>query len=180
MKASSTVFGERFPHQAAAVFDTEQEARQAAAAVQAELGLDPSQVRVFRPEDAAAQGKLNSRRQSPGIARTLVKSHLVLGAVGAGAGLIVAMGLLWMGFGAFVASPVFGSALVVFLGLIAGLLLGGLVSMRPDQDVFGYRLEAAMTEGSRWAVVVRARDHGEEIRAGQTLQAHHGELVAAL
>lgn len=180
MNLSALIFGERRPWQVAALFDDEQEARQAAEAVVAEERLQPDQVRIYRPSDALAPGKLNPRRRSFGIARTLVRAHLVLGAVGALAGLLVALSMQVIGFAAFAGSPIYATALVTFLGLIAGLLLGGLVSLRPDQDVLRYRLEEAMADGQRWAVVVRARDHGEETRAGRTLQARYGELIAAL
>jgi len=180
MNLSTLIFGERRPWQVAALFDDEQEARRSAEAVQTEEQLEPEEVVVFRPSDAQAPGKLNPRRRSVGIARTLVRAHLVLGAVGAVVGLVVALAVLASGFGAFTGSPIYSTALVTLLGLIGGLLLGGLVSLRPDQDVLRYRLEEAMADGDRWAVVVRARDHGEETRAGRSLRAHDGELIAAL
>lgn len=179
MRASSAIFGERFPWQVAAVFEDEERARGAAETLQSEENLRPEQVRIYRPEEAGAPGKLNPRRQNHGIAGTLVKSHLTLGVAGALAAFLLAMLLLWSGFQAFVASPAIATAAVTFLGLIAGLLLGGLVSLRPDQDVLRFRLEEAMASEHGWAVVVRARTHGEETRAAQRLQERDGKVISA-
>jgi hypothetical protein len=52
---------------------------------------------------------------------------------------------------------------------VAGLLLGGLFSLRPDHDLLITRVEEAARSG-RWAVVVHARDHGEERKAREVLE----------
>lgn len=180
MKASAAIFGEPYPWQVGAVFDDERAARRAAAAVRAEENLAPDQVAIFKPQDVQSPEMLNPRSRSRGIAHTLVRAHVVLGILGALGGLVVGLALLAAGVGPFASNAVFATALTTALGLVAGLLLGGLVSLRPDQDVLRLRLEKAMAEGDRWAVVVHARDHGEGSRVGQALRAWHGTVIAAL
>ena len=116
-----------------------------------------------------------------GIARTLVKAHLVLGGIGALVGLRIALALLlFTGVRAFTSSPAFSIGLLTALGLVAGLLLGGLVSLRPNQDVLRMRLAKVMGDGERWAVVVHARDHADESRERKIPEQQCGEIVAVL
>jgi len=68
-------------------------------------------------------------------------------------GLLVALGIHAVGFEAFVGSPIYATALLIFLGLIAGLLLGGLVSLRPDQAccATGWKRPWRTADAGRWS-----------------------------
>jgi hypothetical protein len=178
MKATTAVFGERFPWKVGAVFDDPEAARQAFEAVTAEAALPPSQVRMVKPGETA--GKRRLEPESRGIGWTIVRAHLTLGMVGALVGMLVAGVLLLTGIGAFTSSPLVTAVLATVFGFVAGLLLGGLVSLRPDQDVLSVRLEDALRDGQHWAVLVHARDHGEERRAKDVLEGRHGRVIAGL
>lgn len=64
-------------------------------------------------------------------------------------------------------------------GAVGGMMLGGLVSMRPDRALLDTKVEEAVQEG-RWAVVVHPVDHDEEERARDVLEHTSGEVVHTL
>jgi hypothetical protein len=172
------VLGERYVTKVGAVFETADEARRAAELVTSRVGLAPEQVRVVEPGDPRESRKLEP--ESRGIARTLVQSHLVLGALGAVGGALLAAVLLATEVRAFTASPWITFAWLTAFGAVAGLLLGGLVSLRPDHDPLNMKVEEETRSASRWAIVVHVRDHATAARAREVLESLNGEVMATL
>jgi len=164
--AIGAVFGERSLSKVSAVFGDAGQARGAADELVSGLGLRAEQVEVVAPGDRRISRKLEP--ESAGIAKTLVKSHVVLGAAGAGLGLVVAVVLVLSGIAATASNPVYTFLALGFLGGMLGMLLGGLISLRPDHDPMIRRVERAARTG-RWSVVVHARDHDEEHRVKEAL-----------
>jgi hypothetical protein len=166
--ATSMLFGEKYLSKVGAVFDTADEAQAAAQRVGREAGIEASQIRVLEPDDPAMARKLEP--EQAGIARTLVKSHITLGTAGLVAGLAIALLLIVIGVDAFAWSPWYTLLVFGFFGAIAGLLLGGLVSLRPDHDRLITWARASARDG-HWLVLVHARDHEQERKAKDVLNA---------
>lgn len=173
----SMIFGEKSLSKVGAAFGDEEHAQSAAAEVSKQAGIASERIRVVRPEDAGFGRKLEP--ESSGIARTLAKSHLTLGLTGLVLGLLIAAVLVQTDVGLFKWNPFFTVGLLGAFGAVAGLLLGGLVSLRPDHDRLFVFVRDAMRNG-KWSVVVHARDHDEAHRARQVLSGVSDQVVSTL
>ncbi|SHG87419.1 hypothetical protein [Pollutimonas bauzanensis] len=149
------LFGERATTKIAAVFDSEAAAEEAAASVRSQAGLQATQVLLVQPHEKEYARKLEPEPQ--GVARTALRSHMILGLAGLVAGAIVWMALYVADLPAILSSPGVSALFVLFLGAIAGLLLGGLITARPDHQLVIQRVQTATEEG-RWSLVVHPRD----------------------
>jgi hypothetical protein len=172
--ATSAVFGEKYLSKVGAAFETGKQAREAADRVRRETGIGTGQVRVLEPDERAIGRKLEP--ETRGIFRTLTRAHLTLGAAGLVLGVMMAIVLVVIDVPAFSSNPGYTLMVFAFFGAIAGLLLGGLVTLRPDHD----RLIAWIKEassGGKWFVLVHARNHDEERKAKETLTTMSDKVI---
>ncbi len=147
------------------------------AQIRGKLQLSAAQVKVITPRDRRPGGKLEP--ESEGIFRTIIRAHLRLGLLGAVAG-AVAFGVMWsMGIPMIVNSAVMAGAVIVAFGVVAGLLLGGLASLRPDHDLYILKVFDALGEG-RSAVVVHAFSREQSAHAEELLKEASGEVISTL
>jgi hypothetical protein len=175
--AHSLLFGEHSLTTVAALFGQAQDARSAADHVVRDAHLPEKQVRVLGPGEPGVGRALEPEER--GIVHTLIQSHIALGAIGLVVGLLAGGGLILAEVGWAVASPFFTVGLTAVFGAVGGMMLGGLVSMRPDRTLLDVKVETAVQEG-RWAVVVHPIDHDEEERARDVLEHTSGEVVQTL
>lgn len=171
------VIGEASSSKVAAVYDSRLHARSAADQLLRVLDLDRAQVRMLAPGDHGVGRQLEP--ETRGIGRTLVRAHLALGAIGTVAG-----GLVFLAFRAqqapwLMSSPVLTAGAMLFLGLIAGLLAGGLVALRPDHDAYLFKVSEALQSG-RYAVVVHALSRDQRASTIRLLERNSDEVVATL
>ncbi|WP_374605433.1 hypothetical protein [Arenimonas sp.] len=152
----------------AAVFDNESIARAAAKAVADEVRLEAAQVKVITAEDPDTGIRLEP--EGRGIWRTILLAHAWLGIAGVVVGLVAFATTMWLDVPAISASPWISFLIFAAFGGIAGLMLGGLVALRPDHDryVLAAR-DAAATH--RTTVVVHAlsadqADHAARVLSG--------------
>ena len=165
--ATSAIFGERYQSKVSGIFDAEEAARGAARDVVEATTVTQDRVKVVGPGDPQAARKVEP--ESLGIAYTLVKSHISLGVLGVVAGLLIALVLLLVGVSPFAASPYYTIGVAMAFGGIGGLILGGLVSIRPDDTRLMAAVRRATGEG-RWAVVVHARNAEEKRDSAAVLE----------
>ncbi|MGV8940799.1 MAG: hypothetical protein ACOH1P_04570 [Lysobacter sp.] len=177
MKTDGPVFGERSFSKVAAVFDDRNAAYDAAARVRGELGLAKGQVQVVSPGDPRPGRKIEP--DSRGIWRTAVKAHITFGLLGMLAGVVVLMVLWGMDIRAVRASPWAAGGALVFFSTVFGLFAGGLVTLRPDQDVLINTVFDAIGRG-RFAVVVQSDNHQQREQIRTLLEAVSGEVVRTL
>lgn len=177
MSETSPVTGELSNSKLAAVFPHEGAARAAAQALSATLSLGPTQVQVITPTEQHPGRKLEP--ESSGIWRTIVIAHVRLGIVGAVAGVLLFAVLYAMGFAFIVNSPVAAGLSLLFFGAVAGLMLGGLVSLRPDHDLYVEAARDAMAEGNT-TVVVHAFSADQRDQAAELLRAQGGDVTSTL
>jgi hypothetical protein len=169
--------GELSNSKLAAVFRHERAARAAVQALSSMLSLDPGQVQVITPAEPNPGRKLEP--ESHGIWRTIVIAHIRLGIAGAVAGLLMFAALYALGVPFIVSSPIAAALVLLFFGSVAGLMLGGLVSLRPDHDRYVQATRDAMTQGDT-TVVVHGFSAGQRDRAAALLRAQGGEVTSTL
>lgn len=161
----------------AAVFESDAAAREAAGAVLAAAGLQPAQVKLVAPGEPDANIKLEPEGQ--GIWRTIVVAHVKLGIIGAVLGALAFSIMMWAGLPFVARSPLAAGLVTISFGAVGGLLLGGLVSIRPDHDRFVHATHDAMA-AHRTTVVVHALSHEQQQRARDFLVERGAEVTGTL
>jgi hypothetical protein len=173
----SPITGELSNSKVAAVFPNEVVALQAGQEVAAVLSLGSAQVQVIGPAEHHPGRILEP--ESRGIFRTIVLAHVRLGIAGAVIGLLAFAGLYAAGLPFIVNSPVAAALVLLFFGWIGGLMLGGLVSLRPDHDRYIEATRDAMDAG-KTTVVVHAFSAEQAGQAAEVLRAQGGEVTSTL
>lgn len=171
------VLGEVSASKVAAVFPGEAPARAAATRLRDALGLSDAQVQVLTPRDRRPGARLEP--ESHGIFRTMLRAHAWMGLLGLAAGAAL-FGVLWAtGLPLVANSPLIAAIAILMLSGMGGLMLGGLVTLRPDHDPYIVTVLEALGEG-RSAVVVHAFDRDQYDRAVRALGEAGGEVVGTL
>jgi hypothetical protein len=169
--------GEVSNSKVAAVLDSEAAARQAADTIRRTLHLRDSQVRVVAPHDSRPGRQLEP--ESKGIFWTMLRAHLWLGILGA----LIGVGLFWLMFVLrvpfVVNSAAYAAGALIFFCTVAGLMFGGLVTLRPDHDLYILKVKDALEHG-RYAVVVHATSHAQRTEAAELLRRASGEVITTL
>jgi hypothetical protein len=149
------LFGEMATTKIAATFETEAAAASAVATLHSSTGLHTAQLQLIKPYEKEYSKKLEP--ETRGILRTALRTHLILGAVGAVVGALV-WGLLYAnGLPTIVSSPQASAVAFVFFSAVGGMLLGGLITSRPDHQIVIQRVQEA-TQTGRWSLVVHPRN----------------------
>lgn len=169
--------GEVADSKLAAVFATRRAAQEAADALVAGTGLQSAQVKVIRPDSADVAIKLEP--EGGGIWRTIVRAHAKLAVAGGIVGLLAFAALYALGIAMVVRSPVAAGLVLLAFGTIGGLMLGGLVALRPDHDRYVQATRDAMEEG-RSTVVVHALSGEQQQAAADFLASRGGEVTRTL
>tara|TARA_R110002072_G_scaffold141475_1_gene286760 strand:- start:833 stop:1354 length:522 start_codon:yes stop_codon:yes gene_type:complete len=153
---------EEFPHKVSAEYDSKSAADQAMWSLIDSAGLPPAQVRLVQPHDPDMGRKLEP--ETRGVARTLVRSHVVLGLGALVLGLVIAAVLVTIGPALTRSSPVMTFIAAAFLFPVLGLMLAGAISLRPDHDPLIEKTRTASAAG-HWIVVAHCVSIGEQSRA---------------
>ena len=177
MPGNSALTSEVSNSKVAAIFADATAARAEAARVRDALQLSDAQVQVVTPADPRPGHKLEP--ESHGIFLTMIRAHVVLGLVGAVVGAVAFAVLLAMDIPFIVNSAVMSAALLIGFGAVAGLMFGGLVTLRPDHDPLINKVQHALGEG-RSAVVVHAFSHAQSAQARDLLLQSSDDVVSTL
>ncbi|NKI36559.1 hypothetical protein HFP89_15415 [Wenzhouxiangella sp. XN79A] len=137
--------GERSNHKLAAVFDTATGTDRARQRLVDETSLSADQIDVLGPDSAEANRRLLP--ESRGIWQTVLRSHLVLGLAGATLGLALFLILLLGDIRFVVDNPLLSVLVFVHVFTLFGLMVGGLVSLRPDQVPYLRTARSALAAG---------------------------------
>jgi hypothetical protein len=109
----------------------------------------------------------------------MLRAHFWLGLLGAALGAAL-FGVLWALHIPFIVnSAVYAAGAIIFFGAVAGLMFGGLVTLRPDHDLYILKVKDALAEG-RYAVVVHALSHAQRTEAADLLRRASGEVITTL
>ncbi|MDP1928043.1 MAG: hypothetical protein Q8K62_05970 [Thiobacillus sp.] len=157
MKFKHLIFGERSLTKVAALFASKSVAEDVAQQVKATAGLDDPQVYLVGPPDGmSVNSPAFSHKLEPeqaGIGRTLIRAHVVAGTSGVIAGVLVYLGFVLANSAAVKSTPGLSLVAMVFFGGLIGLLLGGLLTARPDHVRVITTVRRANRRG-RWALVI--------------------------
>jgi hypothetical protein len=177
VKHGPQLTGEKSNHKVAGIFPDRAAAQGAADALRNTLPLEKNtQLVVLHPGDAADRAL---EPEQGGIFRTIIRAHVWLGLGGAVVGAAVFVLVYVLGVRMVVQSPVTAALVIIGFATVAGLMLGGLVSLRPDHDPYIQRVRGALTEG-RSAVVFHGFDREERDAAATELRRLGGETVTTL
>lgn len=171
------LFGEKSTTKLAAFFDSQDALDRVSSQLRETSGLQNPQLWVVRPHAVDYDKRLEPETQ--GVARTAIRAHLILGVLGLLAGILLWGALYAMEIGAVVASPYYSGAAIVAFSTVAGLLLGGLVTARPDHQRVVQAVGSATREG-RWSLVIHPRDEAQCKSAEAVLQAANAESVRSV
>jgi len=152
------LFGERATTKIAAIYDTREAAAGAADSLSRRAGLEPSQWTLIAPQEQGFARKLEP--ESQGIARTGVRAHLILGAIGLLAGIAFWALLYGLDIPFIVASPGASAAVIIVFATIAGMMIGGLVTARPDHQIVILKVRQAAEQG-KWSLVLHPSNPGQ-------------------
>ena len=136
-----------------------------------------AKVQVVSPHDPNLDLKLEP--EPAGIWRTVLRTHGKLGAVGLVLGALTGGVLAAAGVPAFASSPVMATVALGLFGLFGGMLLAGLLSIRPDHEVVITAVRDG-TAGGDWAVVAHPTSERDASLAADELKAAGGEVVRSL
>lgn len=138
----------------------------AAGELRRRAAFSDEEVDLIEPGDPAIDRKFLP--DSAGVRRSLVRWHLILGTAGLAIGVLVAIVMIVTGLDPFELSPGYTFLAAVFFGTLAGLLLGGLVSLRPDQGHAAAEIKDRSAAGC-WTVVVHCHNREQTALARRLL-----------
>ncbi|MEO5660792.1 MAG: hypothetical protein ABIQ90_13500 [Polaromonas sp.] len=178
-----SMFGEKSLTKVVGLFSDQLQADAAAAQVLNAAHLRSGQVRVLSPQDATlSHRELFGRSMEPeqhGIARTLIITHGVTGLAGAVVGLLLFIGLYLSGQPMVASSPLLAFIAIIGFAITFGLLLGGLMAIRPDHIWLITAVRSALQE-DRWAVVVHPLDAAQTDAASESLRDSGAQVLKSL
>lgn len=175
--AWQALFGEKATTKLAAFFDTREQLETVSAELRRVGDFQNPQLWVVHPHDSGFDRKLEPETQ--GVARTAVRAHLVLGALGLVAGVILWGVMYALGLPAIVSSPFYSGGVILAFSIVGGMLLGGLVTARPDHQTVIRGVEKA-TQAGRWSLVLHPRDEAQCKSAEEVLTSAHVEMVRTI
>ncbi len=148
-------------------FEDRRSAEMARAALVERANLSEADIRLIAPHDPAFSAKIEP--ESHGIARTMLKTHYVLGVAGLVIGLIVSGLLVLFGPRLTASSPVMTFIAITTISTFSALLWAGFLALRPDHDPLIMRAGHSARTG-RWTVVVHTGNEGDMNEARRILE----------
>ena len=177
------LFGEKSLTKVVGLYHSAADATAAADKAQRLPGMTPSQIRVLGPKDARnSRRELFGRSLEPeqqGIFNTLLRTHLVTGTIGAAIGLLVYAWLFKSGQPMVVSSPLVAFIAIVGFSTTFGLLLAGLISLRPDHVKLITDVRSALAD-NRWALILHPTNPEQATAARDLLAASGAEVLNTL
>lgn len=175
----AAVFGERSLTKVAGLFANRYNAETAARQLMQAAGLAEDQVRILPPaaglNENAGKFAAQMEPEQGGIWHTIIRAHVSMGLVGAFVGSVVFLVLWGSGNPAIRSAPGFSFGSFTGLGVVFGLLVGGLLALRPDHARVIHRIRRGLQAG-QWAVVAHPVNAGQTHRAMEYLK-HGSEQV---
>ena len=167
------IFGEQSLTKVAGIYATAQAAEAARARVLQGGAWVDGQIVLLTPADAKMSRRgIMSQKMEPesrGIGRTILRAHLFTAFVGIAVG-VGAWGLLvYVGNRLIGGSPGLSFIAFAFFGTVFGLMLGGLISLRPDHARLITVVRSALRSG-QWAAVVHPFDEKQAEEAVDLLR----------
>ena len=173
--ATLGLFGERSLTLVAANFRNGKDAARAASALR--RMMPAAEVDIVQPGEPDLARTMEPDQR--GIWRTLLRTHLVLGVTGPVVGVAVALGLVWAGWAGAVSSPWLTGLFLATIGGFVGMMVAGLLTLRPDHARVIHHVRQAVRRG-QWAVVAHPADQTQADEARAELETAGGEVMRSL
>lgn len=177
------LFGEKSLTKVVGLYRNAADAAVAADKAQRLPGMTASQIRILGPKDARnSRRELFGRSLEPeqqGILKTILRAHLVTGIVGAALGLLLYAWLLKSGQPMVVSTPWLAFLAIVGFSTTFGLLLGGLISLRPDHVKLITDVRSALSD-NQWALILHPTNAEQATAARDLLAASGAEVLNTL
>lgn len=168
------IFGERSLTKVAGIYSTVHGAEDARARVLRGGAWADGQVVLLTPADAKTSRRgIMAKKMEPesgGIWRTILRAHLFTALVGIAVGAGAWGSLMYTGNGLISGSPGLSLIAFAFFGTVFGLMLGGLISLRPDHTRLITVVRSALRSG-QWVAVVHPFDEKQAEEAVDLLRA---------
>lgn len=177
MKNDVHITGETFAHKVAAVFENEADAKAAAAEIVRETSLADTQIFVVGPNDRHPGWELEP--EDRGIWKTFVRAHIWLGFFGMVFGVVLFFVLYGLSIGFVVANPLASIAIFVSFSGIFGMMLGGLITLRPDHMPYVSVATSALRR-RKYVVAVHATSLSQLNEAKAQLKKFNVQTVSTL
>jgi len=161
------IIEEQYPHAVTGRFNDEQEAQRGIRALLDRTGLTANQVKLLRPGDRHLSRKLEPESRT--IFRTLLSAHLWAAVSGFIAGIALAWLMMRIGPGWAANNPFFTLFTFAWVGTLAGAMIGGLITLRPDREQLIMAARQSSEEGS-WTVVAHCESVDEKAAAESQLE----------
>lgn len=177
------LFGEKSITKVVGLYSDAGDAQAAATKALALPGMVAQQVRLLGPKDARMSRRdLFGRSLEPeqrGIFRTIFQAHAVTGLAGALLGLLLYAWLYRSGQPMLLSSPVQAFIAIVGFATTFGLLLGGLIALRPDHIKLINSVRSALAQ-NRWALILHPTDAQQTQAAKDLLAASGAQVLSTL
>ena len=177
------MFGEKSLTKVVGLFPDKNQAEAAAAQVLKAPGMVAGQARVLGPQDATfSHREVFGRTMEPeqrGIFKTLLMTHGITGVAGGVLGVLLFTWFYRTGQPMVASSPLLALIAIAGFATTFGLLLGGLISIRPDHVWLITAVRSALKE-NRWAVIVHPLDASQTEAAKNMLRQSGAELLKSL
>ena len=175
------MFGEQSVTKVVGLYDTQNEAETVAGKARALPGMLPTQVRLLGPQDAkVSHSEFFGRSLEPeqrGIFKTMFKTHAITGLAGGVLGLLLYVWLYSTGQPMVASSPVVAFIAFLNFGIVSGLILGGLIALRPDHVKLITSVRNALA-ANRWALVLHPVNPAQVQAAKDLLTASGAETLS--
>lgn len=163
--------------QVAAVFDSEQEAKESAGKLTTSTAIKAGQITLVDPNDSRLSQKLEG--PSKAIGKSMWHSHLALGGAGLVTGLLTAFLLTQFGPALTQQNPLFTYIALISPGLFIGLFIAGLIGLRPDRTEIINAVRHATRE-NRYALIVNLKESQSVSAVTDVLNKYSNNVVEAL
>jgi len=177
------VFGEVSLTKVAGLFSDKSQAEATATALLRMPGMVPAQVRVLGPQDAKMSRRdifgRNLEPEQHGIFKTLLITHGIFGLLGAAAGVLLFLWLYHNGQPMVAGSPRLAFGAIVGFATAFGLMLGGLITIRPDHVWLIASVRSSLKK-NKWAVIVHPVDSAQTSAASELLRKDGAEILKTL
>lgn len=148
------LFGERSTTKLVGIFEHEKEAVSVMEKLKQQVGLRGEQLQLVYPGEEHYDRKLEPEVR--GVARTAVRAHAILGVAGLLVGILIWAALYALNWEALRSSPGLAAIAILFFATMGGLMLGGLITARPDHEVVILHVREAVEQG-KWSLLVHPR-----------------------
>lgn len=177
------MFGEKSLTKVVALYDDKASAEAMVGRVLRLPGMEPTQVRLLSQADLKThRADLFGRKMEPeqrGIFQTAFRAHMVAGFGGFVLGLLLYAYWMNTGHPMITSSPMLAFIAIVGFATTFGLLLGGLVTLRPDHVRVITQVRSALRKG-RWALVVHPTDSHQTQLAQELLEGSGAKVLRTL